>query len=42
MYGRTKPGKLLKHQIPIKTNNWDVSEPGFTEVDLVSHSGANA
>jgi len=42
MYGRTKPGKLLKHQIPIKTDNWDVSEPGFTEVDLVSHSGPNA
>src|SRR5262245_59267960 len=38
-YGRTKPGSLLKHHIPIKTDNWDVSEPGFVEVDLVSHSG---
>jgi hypothetical protein len=38
-YGRTKPGTLLKHHIPIKTDHWDVSEPGFTEVDLVSHSG---
>ena len=38
-YGRTKPGTLLKHQIPIKTDSWDVKEPGFVEVDLVSHSG---
>lgn len=42
MYGRTKPGTLLKHHIPIKTDHWDVSEPGFTEADLVSHSGSNA
>ncbi len=39
MYGRTKPGTLLKHQIPIKTDHWDVKSPGFTEIDLVSHSG---
>lgn len=39
LYGRTKPGTLLKHQIPIKTDHWDVTTPGFTEVDLVSHSG---
>jgi len=39
LYGRTKPGTLLKHHIPIKTDHWDVSGPGFTEVDLVSHSG---
>jgi len=39
MYGRTKPGSLLKHHIPLKTDRWDVQEPGFTEVDLVSHSG---
>jgi hypothetical protein len=42
IYGTTKPGSLLKHQIPIKTDNWDVNEPGFTEVDLVSHSGSSA
>jgi hypothetical protein len=42
MYGRTKPGTLLKHHIPVKTDCWDVTEPGFTEIDLVSHSGANA
>lgn len=39
LYGRTKPGTLLKHHIPIKTDHWDVKTPGFTEVDLVSHSG---
>jgi len=39
IYGRTKPGTLLKHHIPIKTDSWDVCTPGFVEVDLVSHSG---
>jgi hypothetical protein len=39
IYGRTKPGTLLKHHIPLKTDGWDVHTPGFTEVDLVSHSG---
>ena len=39
IYGRTKPGTLLKHHIPVKTDSWDVRTAGFTEVDLVSHSG---
>src|SRR5499425_854047 len=42
IYGRTKPGVLRKHHIPIKTDSWDVKAPGFTEVDLVSHSGNSA
>src|SRR6266851_2106698 len=42
IYGRTKPGLLLKHQIAVKTDSWDVTTPGFTEVDLVSHSGNSA
>jgi hypothetical protein len=42
LYGRTKPGTLLKHHIPLKTDRWDVQTPGFTEIDLVSHSGASA
>jgi hypothetical protein len=42
LYGRTKPGTLLKHHIPIKTDSWDVKAPGFTEIDLVSHSGNSA
>ena len=41
-YGRTKPGTLLKHQIPIQTEHWRVTEPGFTEVDLVAHCGEHA
>ena len=42
LYGRTKPGTLLKHHIAIKTDSWDVKSPGFTEIDLVSHSGNSA
>jgi len=42
IYGHTKPGQLLKHHIPIKTDRWDVKKPGFAEVDLVSHSGNSA
>jgi hypothetical protein len=41
-YGRTKPGTLLKHQIPVQTGRWAVHEPGFTEIDLVAHSGDRA
>ena len=41
-YGRTKPGALLKHHIPVKTDSWDVQGPGFAEIDLVSHSGNSA
>ena len=42
LYGRTKPGTLLKHHIPVRTEHWEVTAPGFTEVDLVSHSGDSA
>ncbi len=42
LYGRTKPGTLLKHQIPIKAERWQTTEPGFGEIDLVSHSGDRA
>jgi len=38
-YGRTKPGTLLKHHIPLRTDRWDVTVPGFTEIDLVAHGG---
>jgi len=41
-YGSTRPGTLLKHNIPIKVDSWDVHSPGFLEVDLVSHSGPSA
>jgi hypothetical protein len=42
LYGRTKPGTLLRHQIPIQTQAWDTQDPGFGEMDLVSHSGPSA
>src|SRR5487761_1977735 len=42
LYGRTKPGTLLKRHIPLKTDHWDVKAPGFTEIDLASHSGNSA
>jgi hypothetical protein len=38
-YGGTKPGTLLKHHIPLRTDRWDVTVPGFTEIDLVAHCG---
>jgi hypothetical protein len=40
---RTKPGTLLKSQIPVRTwADWDDAVPGFVEIDLVSHDGGNA
>jgi hypothetical protein len=42
LYGTTRPGSLLKHLIPLKTDHWDVTKPGYLEIDLVSHSGASA
>lgn len=38
--GRTEPGTLLKHHVPLKTDPWNVATPGFTEIDLVAHSGS--
>ncbi len=38
----TKPGTLLKKEIPIKTfADWDDAKPGFVEADLVGHDGGN-
>jgi hypothetical protein len=39
----TKPGSLLKHQIPIRTfDGWDDKKPGFVEIDLVGHDGGSS
>jgi hypothetical protein len=39
----TKPGSLLKDQIPIRTYaDWEDKRPGFLEIDLVDHSGGLA
>ena len=35
----TKPGSLLRKHIPIHTNQWDESRPGFLEADTVAHCG---
>jgi len=35
----TKPGTLIRKHIPIKTNQWDESRPGFLEADTVAHCG---
>ena len=40
--GNTKPGTLLKHQIPIRTfSDWNEKKPGFVEIDLVGHDGGD-
>jgi len=39
---RTKPGTLLRHQIPVRTfAQWDEQQPGFVELDLVGHDGGD-
>lgn len=36
----TKPGTLLKHQIPVRTfADWNEEAPGFLQIDLVAHCG---
>lgn len=35
----TKPGTLLRKQIPIKTNQWNEEKPGFLEADTIAHCG---
>lgn len=37
----TKPGSLLKTEIPIRTGTWDVTRPGYLEADSVAHCGAS-
>jgi len=37
----TKPGSLLKTEIPIRTGTWDLTRPGFLEADSVAHCGAS-
>jgi len=39
----TKPGTLLRNQIPIRTfSQWNEKKPGFTEIDLVGHDGGDS
>lgn len=38
----TKPGSMLKKNIPIKTSSWDEKRLGFGELDTVAHGGGSA
>lgn len=39
----TKPGTLLKKNIPVRTfADWNEDQPGFLEIDLVAHCGESA
>jgi hypothetical protein len=39
----TKPGSLLKTQIPMRTwADWDENTTGFVEIDLLGHEGGDA
>lgn len=42
-HGRTttKPGTLLRSQIPIATGQWQEKRPGFLEADTVAHCGGS-
>ena len=37
----TKPGSILKSHIPINTNQWDETRPGYLEADTVAHCGTS-
>jgi hypothetical protein len=37
----TKPGTLLRSQIPIRTGSWDIEGPGWLEADSVAHCGGS-
>lgn len=37
--GGTKPGSLLRTEIPIQGSVWDETRPGFVEADTVAHCG---
>jgi hypothetical protein len=37
--GGTKPGRLLRTQIPIRCESWNVDGPGYLEADTVDHGG---
>lgn len=37
----TRPGSLLRNQIPIQGEVWDETRPGFLEADSVAHCGGS-
>lgn len=42
VFSTTKPGSMLKKNIPIKTSSWDETRIGFGELDTVAHCGDSA
>lgn len=42
VFSTTKPGSLLKKNIPINTSSWDETRLGFGELDTVAHCGSLA
>ena len=41
IFSTTKPGTLLKNQIPIRTSSWEETQIGFCELDTVAHCGSS-
>jgi hypothetical protein len=39
--GGTKPGSLLRTEIPLRTGTWDLTQPGYLEADSVAHCGGS-
>jgi len=39
LHGTTKPGTLLKSQIPLRADPWNELRAGYAEIDLVAHCG---
>jgi hypothetical protein len=39
--GGTRPGTLLRQQIPIATTPWEITRPGFLELDTVALCGGS-
>lgn len=37
----TRPGTLLRKEIPVRTEHWDVEGPGWVEADTVAHCGGS-
>ena len=37
--GGTKLGRLLRTQIPVRCESWDIDRPGYLEADTVDHGG---
>lgn len=42
VFSTTRPGTLLKKNIPIKTSSWDEARLGYGELDTVAHCGGSA